>query len=138
MKKRFPIWVDEETHSNLRIESGKSKVSMRKIVHDAVIEYFVRHREFDSGLDPDAIEKIKNCVEQIFKPKNVKRLWINTLIDKLAKKLDLEKHLVEKGVVKLINSGILVKDYRDEILYDSSLEERIKILNNMDGVKEEE
>ncbi|KKL46958.1 hypothetical protein LCGC14_2340360 [marine sediment metagenome] len=136
MKKKFPIWVDEETHSKLRIESGKSKISMKKIVHDAVIEYIERHRVLDSDLDPDTIEKIKNCVEEIFKPKNVKRIWINNLIDKIAKKLNLEKYLVEKGVIKLINSQILIKDYRDEVLYDGSLEERIKILNNMDNVKE--
>ena len=138
MMKKSPVWLDEETHSNLKIESAKRKISMKKIVHDAINEYFERHMVLDSDLDPDTIEKIKNCVEQIFKPKNVKRIWINTLIDKTIKKLDLDKYIVEKGVIKLINSGILIKDYRDEILYDSSLEERIKILNNMDDVKKED
>ena len=136
MSKYKTLNIDKKIHSVLKEESGKRLISMKQLVHDAVIEYFERHKVFDSNLDPDTIEKIKVCIEEIYKPEKIKNIWINTLIDKIAKKLELDKYLIEKVVLKLIDNGLLIKDYRDDILYDNSLDERIKFIKNMDGVKD--
>jgi len=56
-KKQKMFNMDSETHSILKIESAKRNISMKKLVHDAVIEYFERHKVFNSNLEPDSIKK---------------------------------------------------------------------------------
>ena len=38
------IFVDVETKERVKLESVKRKIFMKKLVHDAVIEYLERHK----------------------------------------------------------------------------------------------
>ena len=49
-EKRFNM--DNKTHEILKIESAKRKISMKKLVHNAVIEYFERHKIEQTDLPP--------------------------------------------------------------------------------------
>lgn len=130
-KKITQIRVDIKTHETIKIESAKRNISMKKLVHDAVIEYLEKH-EIEIDLIPELIEKIKVCAVKVFEPKNVKTKWINNLIKIVAKKMDIRKDIIEKGINKLIDYGILIKDYKDEISYYPEFEESMKALNGIE------
>jgi len=130
-KKRKDLYIDEKTHEIIKLESTKRKISMKKLVHDAVIEYLERHEEEYTGLTPEILEKIKVCAVNVFEPKNVKTKWIENLIKIVVKKLDMEEDTVRKGIKQLVDYGILIKDYKDEISYYPEFEESIKALNGI-------
>lgn len=44
--------MDIKTHEILKLESVKRKTSMKKLVHDAVIEYVERHKIERTDLPP--------------------------------------------------------------------------------------
>jgi len=122
MTKKYKwIGIDIKTHEILKLESAKRNISMKKIVHDTVIEYLERHKEEWTGLTPEILEKIKVCAVKVFEPKNVKTKWIKNLVDIVTKKTNITRDSVEKGINKLIDYGILIKDYKDEISYYSEL-----------------
>lgn len=123
--------MDIKTHEALKLESVKRKTSMKKLVHDAVIEYLEKHKMEWIDLTPEIIEKIKVCAIKVFEPKNVRTKWIKNLVDIVAKKLDMSKDIVRKGIEKLIDYGLLIKDYKDEISYYPEFEESIKALNGI-------
>lgn len=129
MSKRLNI--DIKTHEIVKLEAAKRKISMKKIVHDAVIEYLERHEIVWTDLTPEIIEKIKVCAIKVFEPKNVKTKWIKNLIDIVTKKVNMRTDIVEKGIKKLIDYGLLIKDYKDEISYYPEFEESIKALNGI-------
>ena len=43
MSETKPIWIDSETHGIIKLESVKRKISMKKLVHDAVVEYLKKN-----------------------------------------------------------------------------------------------
>jgi len=45
MSENKPIWVDSETHGIIKLESVKRNISMKKLVHDAVIEYLKENKK---------------------------------------------------------------------------------------------
>ena len=113
-KKLRCIKIREETHSILKMESVKRKRSMIDLVHDAVVDYFNRYSLYDKKLDPEMMKKIKLCIDEIFNPvysKMRKSIWIEDLIKRVSKKIDVEKYLIEITINRLISCGILIKDY---------------------------
>lgn len=112
-------------------EAAKRKISMKKLVHDAISEYLERHEEAWHGLTPEILEKIKVCAVKVFEPKNVKTKWIRNLIKIVVKKSELSEHMVEAGIKKLIDYGLLIKDYKDEVSYCPDFEESLEILNSI-------
>ncbi len=133
MSKKFKFFgIDIKTHEIIKIESAKRNISMKKLVHDAVIEYLEKHKMEWIDLTPEIIEKIKVCTVKVFEPKNVRTKWIKNLVDIVAKKLDMSEDIVRKGIEKLIDYGLLIKDYKDEISYYPEFEESIKALNGIE------
>lgn len=131
MTKKFThVRIDTKTHEILKLESAKRKISMLKLVHDAVIEYLERH-ETPTVLTPEIIEKIKVCAVKVFEPKTIKTKWTENLIKIIVKKLDMREDTVRKGIEQLIEYGILIKDYKNEISYYPEFEESIKALNGI-------
>ena len=63
--------------------------------------------------------------------KREKRFWIRNLINIVAEKLSLKKEVIEITINKLIDYGLLIKDYKDEIYYYPEFEESIKALNEI-------
>lgn len=59
-KKDERICVDIKTHKIIKIESAKRDISMKKLVHDAVIEYLERHEIGQSDLTPEISKKIRS------------------------------------------------------------------------------
>lgn len=49
-KKEKPIFVEIKTHKIVKVEAVKRDISMRKLVHDAVVGYLERHKIFNSNL----------------------------------------------------------------------------------------
>lgn len=44
MSENKPIWIDSEDHGIIKLEAVKRKISMKKLVHDAVVEYLKKNK----------------------------------------------------------------------------------------------
>jgi len=72
-------------------------------------------------LTPELVGQIYKEVKKAYLKKDgtpfkrEKRFWIRTLINTIAENLNLKKDIVDIGIKKLINNGVLHMDYMNTV-----------------------
>lgn len=85
-------------------------------------------------LEASIYEEVKKAfLRKDGKPfKREKRYWIKNLIKRVAESSKLGKDIIKIGIKKLINYGLLIEDYKNEIYYYPEFEKSMKTLNGID------
>ncbi|KKN59633.1 hypothetical protein LCGC14_0540300 [marine sediment metagenome] len=123
---------NEELYYKFKIQAIKEKKTIIELVEELIKEHLrKKDNERIRNIDPETIETVKEVIKKEFltkdgkKFKTIKKYWTEDLIKKILPKLDFEEDIVLECMNKLIESELLINNYKNEVKYNWELQENI-------------